>query len=93
LTLDPSPFAGAQRVTRTLDQFLAAPCLRWNGADASVKDLIRACANVKGGVHLGKAKIAEEQALLDWDEVFSVIGEEPSLRALAGVCRVTLVGL
>jgi molybdenum-dependent DNA-binding transcriptional regulator ModE len=63
------------------------------GTDATVRDLISACANAKGGVHLGKARTESEQRLLDWDEVFSVIGTEPSLAALAGICRVTLLGL
>jgi len=91
--LDPSPFPGASVKTCNLDQFLAAPCLRWEGVQATVRDLISACANAKGGVHLGRARTEKEQRLLDWDLVFSVMGEEPSVAALAGICRVTLVGL
>lgn len=92
-TLDPSRFPGAPTVTCSLDQFLAAPCLQWKSTNATVKDLIRACANAKGGIHLGKAKTGEEQLLLDWDIVFSMAENEPSLSALAGICRVVLVGL
>jgi hypothetical protein len=91
--LDPDPFPGAQTQTCSLKQFLAAPCLTWKGRCASVTDLIRACANVKGGIHLGRTKIADEQLLLDWDEVFTILGEEPSLKAIAAVCRVALRGL
>jgi hypothetical protein len=91
--LDPEPFPGAQTQNCSLKEFLAAPCLTWRGSCASVTDLIRACANAKGGVHLGRAKIADEQLLLDWDEVFSILGEQPSLRAIAAVCRVALRGL
>ena len=91
--LDPEPFPRAKTQTCSLKEFLAAPCLTWRGSRASVTDLIRACANVKGGVHLGRTKIANEQLLLDWDEVFSILGEQPSLRAIAAVCRVALRGL
>jgi len=59
--LDPEPFPGAQTQTCSLKQFLAAPCLTWRGSCASVTDLIRACANAKGGVHLGRTKVADEQ--------------------------------
>lgn len=92
-TLDPSQFPEAPTVTCSLDHFLSAPCLQWKSAIATVKDLIKACANAKGGIHLGEARTEEEQVLLDWDKVFSMAGKEPSLRALAGVCRVVLVGL
>lgn len=91
--LDPEPFPGARTQTCTLQQFLAAPCLEWNGQRASVGDLVSACANAKGGVHLGRAKVGIEQLLLDWDEVVTVLGEEPSLRAIKGVSRVALRGL
>lgn len=91
--LDPSPFRGAPTINCSLDRFLAAPCLFRHGVNANVKDLIRACANSKGGIHLGNARRAEEQIVLEWDEVFSMLGEEPSLQALAGVCRVVLVGM
>lgn len=92
-TLDPNLFRGAPTISCSLDRFLAAPCLRREGVNADVRDVIRACANAKGGVHLGKARIVEEQIVLDWDEVFSMMGEEPSLQALAGVCRIVLLGM
>jgi hypothetical protein len=88
--LDPSPFPGAQTMDCTLSQFLAAPCLKWNGAQASVHDLISVCANAMGGVHLGKAKTSIEQVLLDWDEVVTVLGEQPSVTAMVGICRIAL---
>ncbi len=93
LDLDPDPFPGAATVTCSLDQFLAAPCLTWGGVSATVRDVISVCANAKGGVHLGIARTEREQSLLDWDQILVVTGEEPSLAALVGICRVTLVGL
>jgi hypothetical protein len=58
-----------------------------------VKDLIKACANAKGGVHLGKARIEAEQFVLDWDQAMTFIGKEPSSMAIQGICRVVLAGL
>jgi hypothetical protein len=90
--LDPSYFPGAKTIQCSLDQFLGAPCLVFQGNEATVKDLIKACANAKGGVHLGKARISE-QIVLDWDEAITLIGQEPSLMAIRGICRVVLTGL
>jgi hypothetical protein len=91
--LDPSGFPGARTLTINLGKLLAAPCLTTNGVTASVKDLIKACANAKGGVHLGRAETSEEQAVLDWDEAVRAIGQEPSGLAIAGLCRVVLHGV
>lgn len=66
-----------------------------DGITASVRDLIKICANVKGGVHfsLGKARTLEQNILLDWDRAFTLLGEEPSQRAIAGVSRIVVRGL
>lgn len=93
LVLDPEPFPNARIQTCTLQQFVAAPCLSWNGHRASVGDLVSACANAKGGIHLGRAKVSAEQLLLDWDEVVTMLGDDPSLRAIKAVTRVALRGL
>jgi hypothetical protein len=93
LNPDSSRFPGAQTIEVNLEGFLKAPCLRLEGKTATVRDLIKACANVKGGVHLGRARTSEEDLVLDWDRAFRVIGEEPSLVAIAGVCRVGLSGI
>ena len=91
--LDSYFFPGAKTIKIDLEDFLKAPCFRIGDITATVRDLIRACANVKGGVHLGKAKTSEENIVLDWDRTFRLLGEEPSLKAIAGVCRVALRGL
>jgi hypothetical protein len=91
--LDPEPFPGARTQSCSLKQFLGAPCLAWNGRNARVSDLIRACANAKGGIHFGRTKIADEKIVLDWDQAINLLGEEPSIRAISAVCRVSLRGL
>jgi hypothetical protein len=93
LFLDASYFPGAKTIRVNIDTFLKAPCFRIGTNTANVRDLIRACANAKGGVHLGKAWTSEENVVLDWDRAFGLIGEEPSLLAVAGVCRVALRAL
>ena len=76
-----------------LDTVLKIPCLRVNNRTAAIADLIRACANAKGGVHLGKAKSSEEKVVVGWDKEVLLLGQEPSLLAVMGVCRVVLTGL
>lgn len=90
---DCSPFPKAQTVSIDLDAFLKSPCLTQQRQTASIADLIKACSNVKGGVHLGKARSGEEKAVIDWDKAIELNGEQPSLLAIAGACRVALRGL
>jgi hypothetical protein len=91
--LDGSLFPGAKLITSDLDNFLKVPCFEMSGVTATVRDLIRACANAKGGVHLGATRTVEEDLVMDWDRTFRLLGAEPSLRTIAGVCRVALRGL
>jgi hypothetical protein len=74
-------------------QLLATPCLTVGGVVGAVKDVIKTCANVKGGIHSGDAESPTDQMIVDWDEAVKLLGEEPSLRALAGICTVVLRGL
>jgi hypothetical protein len=91
--LDPSHFPGAKTVKLNQQRLLQAPVLEMRGATATVRDLIRACANAKGGVHLGKARTSGEDTIINWDRAVALAGEEPSLRAVAGLCRVVIRGL
>jgi hypothetical protein len=90
---DCSQFPKAQSVSISMDAFLKSPCLTLHQHTASIADLIKVCAHVKGGIHLGKATTDEEKALIDWDEAIKLIGEQPSLLAIGGTCRVALHGL
>lgn len=93
LNPDASSFPRAQTINLNLDGLLSMPYLILEGTTATVRDLIKACANVKGGVHLGIVRTSEEGAIIDFDRAFRLVGEEPSLFAIAGVCRVVLRGL
>ena len=92
-TIDPSPFPNAKILNVSLRQFLALPVLRSGASIASVKDVIKACANAKGGVHYGSAANPSEELLLTWDESFRFSPNDASLALLAGICRVSLRGL
>ena len=74
LFLDPVPLLHSYK---NLDAFLKSPCFRVGTETASVHDLIRACANVKGGVHLGKTRTSEEDTVLDWDKIFVCLVKNP----------------
>lgn len=92
-TLDVSQFPGAKTVTTNLQGFLNTPCFMSPSETATVRDVIKACANAKGGVHYGKAKNASEELVLEWDRTTRFGGKEPSQRSIAGICRVALRGL
>lgn len=92
-TLLPSSLVAPSKVLEVgLDKLFCQPILKYRGAEISVRELIRACANAAGGVHFGQAE-ADEQPLLDWNDVFRLLGKEPSAAALNDLCRVVLNGL
>ena len=91
--LDPSQWASEVVECHDLDGFLAAKCLLFKGSVATVKDIIRACANAKGGVHFSAPKAGVETAVVSFDEICTMLGLPASLVALVGICRVTLHGV
>lgn len=93
INLDPSTLSTAKTNCLTLNQFLSTRCLFYKGGVATVKDIIKACANAKGGVHFGPPKPGAESHVLSLDEVCTVCGLPASLVALVGLCRITLNGV
>jgi hypothetical protein len=75
------------------DRLLSTVILRLGQSGATVRDIIRVCANAKGGVHMGSGRGDRENIALAFDSGYAYLGEEPSLAALAGICRVVLRGL
>ena len=84
---------GAKTRPKTLDQFLAVPVLTFNSMTASVKDVIKACANAKGGVHYGSASVNSEELLLEFDGSIGWNNVEPSLQSLSNICLISLKGI
>ena len=66
------------------------------GVTASVGDIITACANVKGGIHLSAPRgkrATQQKAVSEADEMHVSFGSPPSIHAAAGICEVALRGL
>jgi len=91
--LDSSKYPSAKTIESNIKNFLKAPCFKHDGTTATVKDLIKACANAKGGVHLGRGKTDEENSVLNLDEISSILGKEPSLLLVSDICKVSLKAL
>jgi hypothetical protein len=91
--LDASAIPGARKRSSTLDEFLAAEILTFEGKEFTVLQVIRAAAHVKGGVHAGTAESDHEQALLDLGRALTVGGLDASVAALRGIIAVTLAAL
>jgi hypothetical protein len=90
INLDPTHLSTVKTETLSLDDFLAAKCLVFEGHVATVKDIIKACANAKGGVHFGPPKPGAETVVISFDEICTICGLPASLKALIGLCRITL---
>jgi len=92
-TLDASAFPNARKIRVDLKGFLGADCLTFKDHDFTVKDILKACAHIKGGVHSGVAKTDKDKDILNLDEVLKVGGLDATLAALVGILRVTFVAL
>src|SRR5882724_3312201 len=94
ISIDPSPVPGTP-CTRKVnhEQLLKVQCGSVNGDCFTVLDIIRACAHVKGGVHIGEAKRSQEKLVVELDQVTSIGSRQPSLTSLCGIIRVVLAGL
>lgn len=92
--LDPTELnPGALRITVDLQSFLAAEVLVYDQHDFTVKDILKAVAHIKGGVHSGKAKNDKEAAMLKLDELISIKELDASTAALKGILSVAVNGL
>jgi len=75
-----------------LDDFLAAGCLGLRGRILTVRDVIRANAHLKGGVHVGRLREKDVggAGVLVIDRMLNVGGAEASLAVLRDIIQVTL---
>jgi len=79
--------------TLKLDDFLSTIILKDNSHNFSVKDIVKICANVKGGIHLGKPESGKEVAISDIDNQFSFDFIELSLALVNDITWSYLKGL
>jgi hypothetical protein len=85
-------FPKAKRIRVNLERLLNTNFLRCNSFDYTVKDLIKTCANIMGGIH-HITPDTKEQSLLDLDKAIEMAGEIPSLKALKAIVTIVLNGL
>jgi hypothetical protein len=86
---------GAPTRTLTLDQYLKHPVLFLDGTHYTVLDVITACANHFGGVHLGDpSKDTDTQAALRrMNNIMGVGGSPAVFSSLRAIAKTTLVAL
>lgn len=94
INLNPTTGRTAEIIECNDRQFRAAICIRNGDIEVAVNDVIKACANAKGGVHFdtNPRRSESEQASIDIDQIISLGGEEPCLAALSSICDVFLQG-
>lgn len=87
------PFAKTK--TKTVDQagLLSEAVLVWQGGMATVRDLIKACANSRGGVHLGPPEDGGQSVLLESDRDAQITDVDLSLAGIRDVCAVVFRGV
>lgn len=95
LNPDVSVASGRQNVILNHQEYLRHVCHIKNNIRATVKDVIKACANAKGGVHLDKneRKNISEQIVLDIDTTMTIGNQDPSVYIARGICNSYLVAL
>lgn len=91
VSIAPMDFPGMNAITVNLDQFLKIPIYISGNSRATVKDVIRLCANSKGGVHHGPPKEAGEIILQDLDNSLQLTCNETSIVSLTGILRISLI--
>ena len=90
------PYIGRPPLMLDRDSFLDHKFVSGEGVLLDVKDIIKFCANVAGGVHLGNANTREEKLLLRMHQEIADEGNKsPSgvLVAIAGLVEVIVDGL
>ena len=68
-------------------------CLRYLERKFTVFNVIQFCANVSGGVHLGKAVDEIDARLSDLDRTVSMEGLSASVSTIPGIAAVVMDGI
>lgn len=92
------PISGLPVRCVTLDEFLGLECLAKGESNCNVRDIIKAVANAKGGVHTpGKGfrgnRKTQQEAVLELDQCHFFSELEASLAKLTEIIDITLAGL
>lgn len=94
--INPSPEVFGDKVNRSqlnLQNFLNYQCIIHNGKSYSVREVVKYCANIAGGVHLGEPKTDKEKLLNIWDQSLRFLDMEHTLLTLREISKVVLHAL
>ncbi len=96
-SLFPHNYKAVKKRDVNIDEFLCEPCYISEDKIITVKDIIKACANGKGGIHHGEIKsgkrMEEEKFVLEFDNETTVLGKEPSILQLRDICDISMIAL
>jgi hypothetical protein len=84
---------GSPEKILSLDGFLGHPIVYLHTHPHSVRDVIKLCSDVLGGVHLTNNPKERQRLLADYSSSVSIGGLPGAIRQMAAICRVTLKGL
>ena len=91
--LDSNNFPGAKTVKTSLKELLSINCINYKGTEITVKELIKYCAHIKGGIHTGKPEDKIDETLIAIDDKVKMLEEESSIILLKGIIQIILKGL
>jgi hypothetical protein len=74
-------------------EFLATKCMALRGRPFTIKDVVKSCANIRGGVHRGGAVDEKEKALLELDQLIQIERIDASVQLIRGIATSLLSGL
>lgn len=76
----------------TLDEFLSKPVLYGSQGAYTVRDVIKVCANLKGGIHFDDPATSVEQALVELDKNYLPFFIDASLASLPDIAWAAING-
>jgi hypothetical protein len=74
------------------DEFLSTPALHGHQGTYTVRDVIKVCANLKGGIHFDDPSTSVEQTLVELDKNYSPFFIDASLASLPDIAWATING-
>jgi len=77
----------------TLDEFLRAPVLYGSQRSYTVRDVIKVCANLKGGIHFGDPETSVQESLIALDKVYLPFFIDASLASLPDIAWAAINGV
>lgn len=84
---------GEQMETVSRDKLLSRVVLMFQGHNFTVKDVIRAVANLRGGVHINNPRNVQEAAITALNRFFTIVGSGGSVvTTVKGIGAVVLDG-